>query len=84
MDDSDVENLKFKELTRSTTNNDGRVAQGTLPKVAPGVYRMTFLTKEYYDKLNKKCFYPLVRVVFEVTAGEHYHVPLLISPFGYR
>jgi 5-hydroxyisourate hydrolase-like protein (transthyretin family) len=84
IDDSNVDELKFRELVRATTNNDGRVAPGTLPKVKPGIYRMTFLTRDYYKQSGKQCFYPLVRIVFEVAAGEHYHVPLLVSPFGYR
>jgi 5-hydroxyisourate hydrolase len=45
---------------------------------------MTFHTAEYFRAHAVKGFYPYVSVVFEIhSAGEHYHVPLLLSPFGY-
>jgi 5-hydroxyisourate hydrolase len=76
----------WKELARGITNDDGRV-RDLLPqgaRVEPGVYRMTFDTGAYFRALDVKGFYPSVTVVFELTApDEHYHVPLLLSPFGY-
>jgi 5-hydroxyisourate hydrolase len=76
----------WKELARGTTNSDGRV-RDFLPSstsLGPGIYRMTFQTAEYFRAHALKGFYPYVAVVFEIhTAGEHYHVPLLLSPFGY-
>ncbi|RHZ75248.1 hypothetical protein Glove_216g83 [Diversispora epigaea] len=48
------------------------------------IYRITFYTAPYFDRLNQKSFYPYVQVVFQITETEqHYHVPLLISPFSY-
>jgi 5-hydroxyisourate hydrolase len=45
---------------------------------------MTFHTAEYFRAHSVKGFYPYVAVVFELNApNEHYHVPLLLSPFGY-
>lgn len=75
----------WKELSRGATDSDGRLrhllAPGALVK---GVYRLTFETREYFAQLHKKGFYPQVSIVFEVPdAAEHYHVPLLLSPFGY-
>jgi 5-hydroxyisourate hydrolase len=50
----------------------------------PGHYRLVFDTRRYFDKQGVASFYPSVIVMFEVTAGEsHYHVPLLVAPFGY-
>jgi 5-hydroxyisourate hydrolase len=50
----------------------------------PGVYRLIFDTQLYFDTLGLRGFYPHVIVVFEAAAGEtHYHVPLLLGPFGY-
>ncbi|HEX6164689.1 MAG TPA: hydroxyisourate hydrolase, partial [Vicinamibacterales bacterium] len=50
----------------------------------PGVYRLTFDTQKYFDSDDIETFYPEVVVVFETVSGEaHYHVPLLLSPFGY-
>jgi len=48
------------------------------------MYRLTFDTGVYFQRLGLACFYPSVTVVFEIRApSEHYHVPLLLSPFGY-
>lgn len=47
-------------------------------------YRVTFDTEAYFDKVGAPCFYPEVTVVFRVEEPEeHFHIPLLISPFGY-
>ncbi len=76
----------WTEIGGGTTNDDGRVRDllhdgGGL---ALGVYRMTFETGAWFEANQVKGFYPVVRVVFEIQAtDEHYHVPLLISPYGY-
>jgi 5-hydroxyisourate hydrolase len=72
----------FRELGRGVTDSDGRLkslmAPGTL---SPGVYRITFDTSVYYA--GKETFYPYVSFVFEIKdTTAHYHVPLLLSPFG--
>jgi 5-hydroxyisourate hydrolase len=49
-----------------------------------GTYRLTFTVGEYFRELGVEAFYPTVEITFEVRdAGQHYHVPLLVSPFGY-
>jgi len=68
------------------TDADGRLR--TLvpddPPLTPGLYRLVFDTRRYFDSLGVRAFYPSVVVIFEVAPGEaHYHVPLLLSPFGY-
>lgn len=75
----------WKEISRGATDADGRLrhllAPGALVK---GTYRLTFETQAYFAQQQKKGFYPEVSIVFEVPdAAEHYHVPLLLSPFGY-
>ena len=75
----------WRELARGTTDADGRVA-ALLPGGAPaaGDYRLRFATGEYYAARGESGFYPEVVVVFTVADGaEHYHVPVLLSPFGY-
>lgn len=63
------------------TDEDGRLKLG---ETAPGVYRLTFSTGTWFSQRGIETFYPEVGVTFEVTsADEHYHVPLLLSPFGY-
>jgi 5-hydroxyisourate hydrolase len=73
-------------IAASTTDDQGRV-----PRLVPegfafvsGTYRLTFDTQPYFASQNVECFYPSVAVLFNVRrATEHYHVPLLLSPFGY-
>jgi 5-hydroxyisourate hydrolase len=76
----------WTSLGRESTNADGRVPS-LLPANAvlePGVYRIRFDTDEYFAAQGVQAFYPEVSVVFQIEdAGQHYHVPLLLSPFGY-
>jgi 5-hydroxyisourate hydrolase len=63
----------------AVTDPDGRVASvgGDL---APGTYTLRFAVADYHPD----GFYPEVAVTFAVAGDEtHYHVPLLLSPFGY-
>jgi 5-hydroxyisourate hydrolase len=68
------------------TDGDGRL-RDLLPDgvvVGAGTYRLTFDTGAYFAGRSVRGFYPEVTVVFDVTEpGEHHHVPLLLSPFGY-
>ncbi|GGF08966.1 hydroxyisourate hydrolase [Hymenobacter cavernae] len=75
----------WQELARGTTNQDGRITD-LLPKdelLAFGTYKLKFLTQAYFDQLGTTTFYPFVEIVFSVQTQEHYHVPLLLNPFGY-
>jgi len=44
---------------------------------------MRFETKDYFDKNRIPTFYPYVEIIFEIENDQHYHIPLLLSPFGY-
>jgi 5-hydroxyisourate hydrolase len=73
-----------------TTGPDGRLRlSGDLgdPPAGggePGVYRMTFGSGAYFKARGSATFYPEVSITFEMTEqAEHYHVPLLLSPFAY-
>jgi 5-hydroxyisourate hydrolase len=71
------------ELAEAVTDDDGRVPQlaADLPE---GTYRLTFDTGTYFAATGRQGFYPEVVVTFTVTdAGQHHHVPLLLSPFAY-
>jgi 5-hydroxyisourate hydrolase len=67
------------------TDQDGRLAKLLGPGELPaGRYRLTFETGAYFQAQQVEYFYPRVAVEFEVAApGQHHHVPLLLSPFGY-
>jgi 5-hydroxyisourate hydrolase len=76
---------RWRTLGRGVTDAAGRL--GTLlpeGRLRRGVYRLSFDTSAYFRARRQPCFYPGVSVVFEVREPEqHYHVPLLLSPFGY-
>jgi 5-hydroxyisourate hydrolase len=45
---------------------------------------MNFSTADYFNANNEQGFYPYVDIVFELEGdGSHYHIPLLLSAFGY-
>lgn len=74
-----------RELARGVTDDDGRITDW-LPAepVEPGVYRITFETRDYLAATDRAGFYPRVVVEFEITdSAAHHHVPLLLSPWGY-
>ena len=75
----------WDELTSGVTNADGRISNLlTADVVLPlGIYKLKFETQPYFDATGTKCFYPFIEIVFEITTNEHYHVPLLLNPFGY-
>ncbi len=68
------------------TDGDGRVRE-LVPVGTPlqeGVYRLTFSVGEYFEATGRDAFYPEIVVNFRISAGNaNYHVPLLLSPFGY-
>ena len=72
-------------LARATTNADGR-ATGLEAQARRelGRHRVTFETEEYFRRTGQVLFYPRVQVEFIVgSPSDNYHVPLLLSPFGY-
>jgi hydroxyisourate hydrolase len=73
----------FAPLGDGTTDDDGRLTDLLEPgTLTPGLYRITFDVDAYYA--GAPCFYPKVQIEFRVVStDEHYHVPLLLSPFGY-
>ncbi len=75
----------WKTIAQDTTNADGR-----LPDLLPdetilpaGEYKLTFETEHYFISRKIIAFYPSVEIRFYVRDDAHYHIPLLLSPFGY-
>ncbi|HEX9510952.1 MAG TPA: hydroxyisourate hydrolase [Puia sp.] len=81
------------EIARGITNKDGRILDwpdadavrevDRAQDAGNGIYKIRFETRDYFDKQGVASFYPWVDIYFEVGAEGHYHVPLLISPYGY-
>jgi 5-hydroxyisourate hydrolase len=78
--------VPWQELAKGESDNDGRI-KNLLPEEAvlvPGIYRLSFDTASYFKALGTNSFYPCVSITFEIKdSKQHYHVPLLLSPFGY-
>jgi len=78
--------LGWQVLGQSITDADGRI-KSLLPAefgLEVGAYRLTFRTLDYFAATGVESFYPEITILFLVAdAAAHYHVPLLLSPFGY-
>jgi 5-hydroxyisourate hydrolase len=71
-------------IGRASTDTDGRVRDIGPERLAAGTYRLVFAAAAYFAQQRTAAFFPEVAVTFTVGAQEqHYHVPLLLSPFGY-
>ena len=89
-----IELYRFDEEKRlliasAVTNDDGRTDQPILPKNAfkTGHYELVFKAGAYLDSFGsddkQPCFLDTVPIRFGMNEETHYHVPLLLSPFGY-
>lgn len=68
----------------AVTNDDGRCNQWQDTVFTAGTYQLRFHTKDYLLSQHNAAFYPFVDIHFELNdSGGHYHVPLLISPYGF-
>lgn len=69
-------------VAEAITDADGRASALGPDALDEGVYRVVFDTAAYFA--GRPTFYPEVAITFELAAAdEHYHVPLLLSPFAY-
>jgi 5-hydroxyisourate hydrolase len=75
---------QLREVALSVTDEDGRVREFAADALTAGTYQLTFETAAYFRATQREAFFERVTLEFSVSAaGEHYHVPLLLSPFGY-
>ena len=76
---------QWTEIARGKTNSDGRVMDLLKKDVLLeiGIYKLRFETKDYFDRNQIPTFFPYVEIDFDIQFSEHYHIPLLLSPFGY-
>ena len=71
-------------IASAATDADGRVTDFGPDALAAGSYRIEFDLTGYFARTNVAAFYPRVAIeaVLDPEQG-HYHLPLLLSPFGY-
>ncbi|CAN5458445.1 hydroxyisourate hydrolase [soil metagenome] len=72
-------------IATAVTNADGRVPSlGSSGVLGEGHYRLCFDVADYFASTGRATFYGQICIDFIVAATpQHYHVPLLLSPFGY-
>lgn len=76
----------WEALSEAETNAQGRVT-ALYPEgesLESGTYRVTFETGDWFEKHDTESFFPEIPVIFQMDGElEHYHIPLLLSPYGY-
>ncbi|HVR42029.1 MAG TPA: hydroxyisourate hydrolase [Thermoanaerobaculia bacterium] len=76
----------WRKIGEGKTDGDGRL-RTLVPSgeaIAAGTWRLTFEVGAYFRAAGREAFFPEVAIAFEVRdAAQHYHVPLLLSPYGY-
>ena len=71
-------------VDKQLTDADGRIKAFAIDSFTPGNYQLIFYIADYFQSLEIESFYPKVCIDFTVSdIHQHYHVPLLISPFSY-
>lgn len=72
-------------VAEATTDSDGRIAAWMGDQALEvGHYRISFEIEAYFKKQGVVSFYPSASIDFWVRdTSQHYHVPLLLNPFGY-
>ncbi|XP_058445164.1 5-hydroxyisourate hydrolase [Malaya genurostris] len=77
----------WEKVSQGTTDSEGRFKgffADNPAEFSSGVYKLRFEVGQYYEQLQIDTLYPYVEIVFKVTdASQHYHIPLLLNPFGY-
>jgi 5-hydroxyisourate hydrolase len=81
----ELESGRWQRIGEGTTDTDGRVASlGGAVELAHKTVRLHFETGAYFSREHCPVFYPFVDVTFVTDEAQaRYHVPLLLSPFGY-
>ncbi len=79
-----LETVDGQGIGDGVTDGDGRVGAIGAERLEAGDYRLRFASGGYFAGRGVDAFYPEVVVVFTIAdADQHYHVPVLLNPFGY-
>lgn len=76
----------WEQINSGVTNEQGRIVAlyPATQTLSVGIYRVIFKTGKHYAQLNQKTFFVEIPVEFNLDkVDEHYHIPLLLSPYGY-
>ena len=84
-----IDGAERTHLKTLSTNDDGRTDEQILPagEFATGEYELVFHAGDYLDRSGTPPedprFLDVIPIRFGMSEQSHYHVPLLLSPFGY-
>jgi 5-hydroxyisourate hydrolase len=79
-----LETVDGQVIGDAITDGDGRIGGIGPERLDVGDYRLRFASGGYFAGRGVEAFYPEVVVVFTIAdAEQHYHVPVLLNPFGY-
>ena len=79
-------NNQWHKLGSGISNQDGRDSDLLDASITleAGRYQVAFQLEDYFIAQNRNTFYPFAEIVFEIKGdGQHYHIPLLLAPYGY-
>ncbi len=82
---------KYNEQTKTWTFTDEKITDKngritdflSSEKSNIGIYKLTYFVSDYFKRTNTESFYPFIEVVFQIKDGNHYHVPITLSAYGY-
>lgn len=74
----------WTEIVRGSTDANGRITNWLDGKVLPtGVFKLVFETGAWFNRAALTTLYPVVEISVVIADEDHYHIPLLLSPYGY-
>lgn len=80
----DTNKKTWSMIEEKVTDANGRISDFlSSERSNNGIYKLTYLTADYFKSQNIESFYPFIEVVFQINDGKHYHVPITLSAYGY-
>lgn len=84
LEKQDEKTKSWYKVDEKVTDKNGRITDFLKSSNSNlGTYKLTYFTKEYFEKSKVDSFYPFIEVVFEISDNSHYHVPITLSAYGY-
>ncbi|MCF2445053.1 hydroxyisourate hydrolase [Dyadobacter sp. CY345] len=80
----DTDKKTWSVIDEKITDANGRISNFlSSENTNKGIFKLTFLTADYFKSQKIQSFYPFIEVVFEIKDSKHYHVPITLSAYGY-
>ncbi len=80
----DTNKKTWSMIEEKVTDANGRISDFlSSERSNNGIYKLTYLTADYFKSQNIESFYPFIEVVFQINDSKHYHVPITLSAYGY-